>query len=102
MGIANSSGRTSRLKRFLSMPRYDGASRSRMKRGKNADDSAIELVRPGSARVEGACSIINDLMNLWFRSFRDKSSRDVNCPRDAQESASGFRGIFSETLTKKM
>ena len=33
MRISVRSGRTSRLKRFLSMPRYRGASRSRMRRG---------------------------------------------------------------------
>jgi hypothetical protein len=32
MGMAQRCGRTSRLKRFLSIPRYDGASRNRMKR----------------------------------------------------------------------
>jgi hypothetical protein len=33
IGMTVTCGRTSRLNRFLSMPRYDGASRSRMKRG---------------------------------------------------------------------
>jgi len=33
IGMTVTCGRTSRLNRFLSMPRYDGASRSRRKRG---------------------------------------------------------------------
>lgn len=33
IGMTVTCGRTSRLNRFLSMPRYDGASRSRMRRG---------------------------------------------------------------------
>jgi hypothetical protein len=57
-----SSGRTSRLKRFLSIPRYDGASRKRINRGKNGDTSAERLVRPGRAGTEKACTIIDDLI----------------------------------------
>ena len=38
IGMTVTCGRTSRLKRFLSMPRYDGASRRRMNRGAAAPD----------------------------------------------------------------
>jgi len=62
IGITASSGRTSRLKRFLSIPRYDGASRKRIKRGKNGDTSVERLVRPEGARTEKACKIIDDLI----------------------------------------
>ena len=33
IGMTVTCGRTSRLNRFLSIPRYDGASRSRIRRG---------------------------------------------------------------------
>jgi hypothetical protein len=48
MGIVVTCGRTSWLKRFLSMPRYLGASRSRMKRGKNSgcDPCTGDIERP--------------------------------------------------------
>jgi len=62
IGITARSGRTSRLKRFLSIPRYDGASRKRIKRGKNADTSVERIVRPGRARTEKAFTIIDDLI----------------------------------------
>ena len=48
MGIVVTCGRTSWLKRFLSMPRYLGESRSRMMRGKNSggDPCTEDIERP--------------------------------------------------------
>jgi hypothetical protein len=69
MGITVTCGRTSLLKRFLSMPRYLGASRSRMKRGRN---SACEGCREGindpaevcgSGRLGMSCHSIPILLN---------------------------------------
>jgi hypothetical protein len=61
IGTRASSGRTSRLKRFLSIPRYDGASRKRIKRGRSGEGSAKDLGRPTRAGPEKACSIIDEI-----------------------------------------
>jgi hypothetical protein len=76
MGIVVTCGRTSWLKRFLSMPRYLGASRSLMKRGKN---SVSEL------RGEG----IADLRTARFRALRDELSLDADHEERRQESQPG-------------
>ena len=97
MGITSKSGRTSRLKRFLSMPRYDGASRSRMKRGKSREGSAGDRVRPAGAKAEKACSTIDDLTNLWFRPFRDKLPR-MEIIRDTRKKVREGFALFSAEL----
>src|SRR5688500_16097619 len=50
---ASTLGRTSRLKRFLSMPRYRGASRRRRKRGANAG-SEVSVALKESLATAGA------------------------------------------------
>ena len=50
------------IKAILSIPRYDGASRKRIKRGKNANTSVGRLARLKRARSERAYTIIDDLV----------------------------------------
>jgi hypothetical protein len=90
------------MKRFLSMPRYDGASRKRMKRGKSGEDSAIDPVRPIGAGPEKAYSIINDLIEPVVPVVQGQVATCGDYRRDSQESREGFRGIFSETQTEQL
>jgi hypothetical protein len=79
MGIADRRGRTSRLKRFLSMPKYEGASRSLMNRGKNGDDLARRLVRSGSGTAEETCASIYDLIERVVPVVQGRIVTDGNC-----------------------
>ena len=69
-------GRTSRLKRFLSMPRYAGASRNRMKRGGGAVDA----------------------IDVWFRSPRDELSLMAHASTPGERCQVGYRGKFDLKL----
>jgi hypothetical protein len=77
-------GRTSGLKRFLSMPRYLGASRKRMKRGKNSgcDPCTEDIERSytdcGSDRLETSCHP----MSIMVREGKKVSQGfDTSCGR---------------------
>ena len=52
IGMTVTCGRTSRLNRFLSMPRYDGASRSRIRRGVLTHDLTADV------QVSDACNAV--------------------------------------------
>ena len=64
IGMTVTCGRTSRLNRFLSMPRYDGASRSRIRRGLPThvltagvqDSDAFDAVRAGLELSSATCA----------------------------------------------
>ena len=65
IGMATRRTRTSRLKRFLSMPRYAGASRSRMKRGiaTQGDTAAIQASGQSRAVWSDDCLPAGDLVS---------------------------------------
>ena len=69
---ARTLGRTSRLKRFLSMPRYVGASRKRMKLGGGA-----------------VCAF-----DVWFRLPRDEMSLMAHAFTPGERRQLGYRGKF--------
>jgi len=56
-----------------------------MKRGKNGDDLARQLVRSGSARAEEVCTIIDDLIERVVPVVQGQIVTDGNClPRGAR------------------
>jgi hypothetical protein len=58
----------------------------RMKRGINRDGLGNRLICSESERAAAGFSIIDDPMNLWFRSFRDKLSCAEIIARRARKS----------------
>lgn len=82
-------GRTRLLKRFLSIPKYEGASRRRIKRG-----VATGSVVPNETRV-----LINELQ-LYIRSFRRVVTR-YKLFSTVQNITPRFAAIFVKTLHKR-
>jgi hypothetical protein len=73
------------IEAILSMPRYEGASRNLMNRGKNGDDWARRLVRSGSGRAKEACTSIDDLIERVVPVVQRPIVTDGNCaPRCAR------------------
>lgn len=60
------------------------------------------LVRPGRARTEKACTIIDDLIEPVVPVVQGQVVTCVNYPMRCVRMASGFRRIFSETQTETL
>jgi hypothetical protein len=83
------------------MPRYDGASRSRMKRGNNRGGLGKKLSCSGSERAAKEFPIIDDLDEPVVPAVQGQVVTCGNYARKAQESRSEFRAIFSGTQAEQ-
>ena len=85
IGMTITCGRTSRLNRFLSMPRYDGASRSRMKRRL--------LMQVLTAHVQG--SDASDAIRAWL------CLSSATCASSGAGISAPSRGTYSAAFQRK-